>query len=125
MISKKSLEKIANISKIPLQTLLDALAKEEEIDVEVPENLHVFTEDEITQRDNNNKTSGKKEAEAVGEEKGKELATKAIKNKLGITDASKDPDTVASLIQTMIAGDNSLKEQVTLLQSDQYAEAYG
>lgn len=118
MLTKKTIEALAKISRVPVEKIIAALADAAEVELPIDETISAFTADEITQRDNNIKTSGKKEWEQVGEEKGKELATKAIKTKLGITDTSKDPDFIAGIIQTKMAGETGLKDQVTLLQQE-------
>ena len=116
-LPKKTLQQIAQYLKIKETELETAINDEKEIDIEIPK-LHVFTDEEITQRDTNNKLAGKREGEPIGEEKGKDLATKAIKAKLGITEPSKDPEVIAGLIQAKISGDAASKEQIILLQKD-------
>lgn len=118
MLSKKSLAALAALTKLDVSVIEAAIADTAEKDIAVPENVSFLTADELTQRDANMKATGKREGETMGEEKGKELATKAIKNKLGITDASKDPEAIALLIQGKMTGDTALKEQVTLLQKE-------
>lgn len=115
-ISKKTLDKIASLAKIEVAKLNEAILASGEVDIEIPENLISMTTEEQTQRDTNMKAEGKKQHEQTGEIKGKELATKAIRTKLGITDDTKDPEKLAEIIQSKMTGDNSLKDQVTVLQ---------
>jgi hypothetical protein len=118
MLSKKTLAAIAKLTKTDIAAIEAALKDEKEVDLPVDETLTVLTADELTQRDTNNKATGKTEGQRIGEEIGRDLAVKAIKGKLGITDANKDPDAVASIIQSSMAGDKALKDQVALLQAD-------
>lgn len=118
MISKKSLAAIAKLTRVDIAAIEAALADTKEVDLTIDDSSIVLTADELLQRDNNNKTTGKIEGQRIGEEIGRDLAVKTIKTKLGIADASKDPDFVANLIQTNLAGDKALKDQVALLQAD-------
>lgn len=117
-ISKKSLQAIAALTKTDIAAIEKAINGDGEIDIPIPEGVSSFTPDELTTRDTNVQSTAKKDGERIGEEKGKDLAVKLFKSKLGITDASKDPETVAGLIQSQIKGDGALQEQVKLLQAD-------
>lgn len=118
MLSTKTIKEIAELLKLEESVIVSAIKSETEVSLEIEEGLSSFTKTELSQRDANIKTSSRKEGEQIGEDKGKDLAVKAIKTKLGITDASKDADYIAGVIQTKMSGENSLKEQVTLLQAD-------
>lgn len=119
MISKKSKDLIAKLLKVKPEDVDAAIADTtKEIDLTIDENLQVFTADEIATRDTNNVATGKRDGQTIGETIGKELAIKAIKTKLGITDASKDPDAVAGIIQTTLTTDKDAVKRLELLQND-------
>jgi hypothetical protein len=117
-LPKAVIEKLAKLAKLTPDELTKAINDEKEVDIAIDDKLAVFTEDELTARDTNNQTIGKKLGESEGETKGKELAVKAIKTKIGITDTTKEVDKVADLIQAKIGNDTALQDQIKLLQKD-------
>lgn len=117
MLSKADIEKIAKITKIPLADLTKAIDDTNEVALTIPD-VQTFTPEELTTRDESQKKIHEKEGEKIGEVKGKELAIKVFKNKLGITDDSKDPDVIAAKAVEKMNGDQALKEQVELLTKD-------
>jgi hypothetical protein len=118
MISVKSKKLICEKLGIKETDFDAAVAAETETDLTIDEKLQVFTEAKLTERDTQMKTEGSRAGEAIGEQKGKELAAKAIKSKLGITDETKDVDKVAELAFAQIKNDGTLKSQVEGLLSE-------
>lgn len=117
MLSQSSIQKLAKLAKLSPEALTAEINKTEEVDLTIDETLTVLTTEELSARDNVKVGEGKRLGESEGEKKGKELAIKAIKKKVGIETEEKDVDKVAEAIQAKIGGgDASLKEQVTLLQ---------
>lgn len=117
-LKKETLARIAANLKIKESDLIDALSKPEEVDLTIPE-ITVFTAEELETRDNNMKTTGKKEGEKEGEIKGKELAAKSLKKKFGIEGDEKDLDKVVDAVNAKTAtGDEGLKQQVQSLLKD-------
>lgn len=116
MLSQKAIAKLAKLAKLTPEALTAEITATDERNLDaVPEDLTSLTAQELTDRD----TNKKKEGETIGEEKGKEIALKTVKKKLDIKDDTKDPEKIAELALAKItSGDETLKEQVKLLQKD-------
>ncbi len=82
MLTKKDIEKIANLLKIDSKTLTEAISSEKETDIEIPE-LSVFTAAEIDLRDKNKYDAGKVA--------GVEILVKDLKESHGVEVEGKDP----------------------------------
>jgi hypothetical protein len=100
--------------------LIEAIKAEAEVDYAIPDDVTVLKNSDLEARDLNNKTAGKTEGITEGEKKGKELAAKAFKRKLSISDTV--PNEIDKVIEAaneqLGRGDQGLKEQIDLLQKD-------
>lgn len=104
---------------LDVEKLEAAVKADTETSIEISDDVVVMKKTELTTRDENNKTLGKKEGETEGEKKGKELAAKDLKRKFGIEDESKDLAKVVELVNAKVAtGDVGLKQQNDLLIQD-------
>lgn len=90
MFSQKTIESIATLLKVPAANIKTAIDAKEEVEIAEFDaaKLHVFTEDELTLRDTNNKETGKTTQITAG----KEIMIKELKLKSGIEFEGKDPD---------------------------------
>ncbi len=118
MLKPEQIAKLAALAKLKPEDLTAAITSTEVVELTLDETVTTFTGTEIAARDASQVAIGKRAGETEGEVKGKELATKLFKAKLGIEGDSKDPETVATLAVGKMSGDNALKEQVTLLQTN-------
>lgn len=97
--------------------LIAAVTHADEQDYELP-TINNLSDADLATRDENSKKEGTKE----GKKNGIAIATKAIADKFGITDAVASPDDlVVKLNANFSKGDEGLKEQVKLLQADKAA----
>lgn len=107
-LKKETIDKIAAILKLDPKTFGEALAATEEKDVEIPE-LQVFTTDELTTRDTNNKSEGIKT--------GKEIGAKEVRKAAGLDDGgSKDPAKIAEAIKTKAIEDAKINPDVKVVE---------
>jgi hypothetical protein len=113
-------DKLKTTFNIDVDKLIAAITATDEQDFEIPADVTVIKNDDLTTRDNNNKLAGKTEGITEGEKKGKELAAKALKRKLSIADTV--PNEIDKVIEAaneqLGKGDAGLREQITLLQND-------
>lgn len=123
-LKKETLAKIAAILKLQEADLSAKIASTNEEDIDIPE-LQTFTADELSARDLAQMGLGKKEGEKEGEAKGKELVVKDLKKSFGIEFDGKDMTKLTEALKTQFQkGDDAIKQQVTLLQT-QLAEKDG
>lgn len=120
MLSKKTLQQIAALLRIPEADLIAAHEAPEEKAIALPTDLLVLTKDEASQRDKNNKDEGVK--------LGKDLNMKDMKKLAGLEydgQGSLDPERFVNELTSKAVKDASiepdkkvsqLSEQVTLLQ---------
>lgn len=104
MLKKESIEKIAKHLKLDVTALESALTSKEEVDVEIAE-LNVFTNEELTTRDENLNALKYKE----GKEAGAEMIIKAIKKDNGIEVDGKDPIKVIEAIKSKVLQDAKIE----------------
>lgn len=102
-----------------VEKLIAAITAEAETDYAVPEGT-ILTDAQLQSRDGAKVDEGKRLGEGVGEQKGKELAAKALKRKFGIeNEDTKDLDKVVELVNAKVStGDQGLKDQVAGLLRD-------
>jgi hypothetical protein len=105
---------------LDVDKLIDAVKADAEVDYAVADDVTVIKNTDLETRDNNNKATGKTDGEKEGEKKGKELAAKAFKKKFNLAETvPADIDKVVEAVNTELAkGDDGLKQQVKLLQTD-------
>jgi hypothetical protein len=116
MLPQATKDKLKNTYHLDIDKLIEAIKAEAETDFEVPE-VTVFTQDEITSRDEQKLSEGKKEGQKAGENIGKEIAVKEMKRSFGVEFEGKDLTKLVETVKTQLAkGDEGLKEQVKLLQ---------
>lgn len=113
-------EKLKTTFGIDVDKLVTAITATDEQDFEIPADVTVIKNTDLTTRDNNNKEAGKLEGKTEGEKHGKELAAKALKRKLSLADTV--PNEIDKVIEAaneqLGKGDAGLKEQIALLQKD-------
>lgn len=112
------IKKLAELAKIKPEDLTTAITAEAETDINVPTDLHVYTDTEVTQLKNNEYKNGK--------EKGVEMAVKDTKEKLGLDFTGKTIDGLVEAAQKKAITDakiepdkkvTELNEKITNLQS--------
>jgi hypothetical protein len=118
MLKPDALAKLAKLAKLSPEDLTKAITATEEVDLTIDETLVVLSQADLTARDKNKTDEGKRLGVEEGKEAGKEIAAKVFRNKLGIDATTKDIEAIADAAVGKMAGDQSLKEQVTLLQSN-------
>lgn len=94
MLKKTAIQKFATLLKLDLPKLEAAIADEKEVDVEIAEDLQVFTKPELETRDKNNYKTAKKA--------GEEMQIKALKEKHGVDIAGEDPEKFIEALQKKI-----------------------
>lgn len=113
---KEFLQKVAALLKLDAAKLEQAAASQTEEDIAVPEDITVLTTEELTTRDAAKITEGKREGEAIGETKGKEIAVKELKKNFGVEFEGKDLTKLVEKVKTELGkGDEGLKLQVDQL----------
>jgi hypothetical protein len=114
-LKKEAIDKLSAYG-IDVTKLTEAIKADGEVDFTIPD-AHVFTEAELTSRDNSKLEEGKKEGQKIGETIGKELAAKEMKKHFGVEFEGKDLAKLVETVKTQLAkGDDGLKEQIKLLQ---------
>ncbi len=112
------IKKLAELAKIKPEDLTAAITAEAETDINVPADLHVYSEAEVTQLKNNEYKNGK--------EKGVEMAVKDTKEKLGLDFTGKTIDGLVDAAQKKAIADakmdpdkkvTELTEKITNLQN--------
>jgi len=107
-LKKEIIEKIATTLKLDMKVFGEAIAATEEKDIEIPE-LQVFTNDELTTRDKNNKDEGIKT--------GKEIGAKEVRKAAGIDETgSKDPAKIAEAIKTKAVEDAKINPDARVVE---------
>lgn len=99
MLKKETITKIATLLKLKDTDLTAAIADEKEVDVTIPEDLHVLTVTELDTRDTSQKNEGIKA--------GKEIGFKELKKAAGLPEdaPSKDPAKIVEAITTKAIAD--------------------
>lgn len=91
MLKKETVAKIASILKVKEADLTAALANEQEVDIEIPEGVHAFTQEELEARDTAQKNEGIKV--------GKEIGIKEVRTAGGLDESiGKDAKKVAEAL---------------------------
>ncbi|WP_430900479.1 MULTISPECIES: hypothetical protein [unclassified Paraflavitalea] len=123
MLKKETKDLLKKTYGIDPDKLEAAIKDEKEVDFELSGEVTLLSNTDLATRDANNKAEGAKEKEKDFENKGKELAAKAIRKKFSIDDAvGNDIDKVAEAINEKLnKGDKALQEQVAALLADKQA----
>ena len=74
-------DKLKATYKFDVDKLIAAVTAADEQDLEFPADITVIPNADLTARDENMKLAGKKDGEAIGEVKGKEITVKKIAKK--------------------------------------------
>lgn len=111
MLKKTTVTKICQHLKIDQAKLEAALADKAEVEVEVSDDLQVFTKAELTQREKNQYDIAKKA--------GEEMLVKAAKQKHGIDIAGEDIEKFIEALQVKIAKELNLKPDAQVAQMQQ------
>lgn len=110
----KNLEAIAKILKIDPAKLLEAAKSDQEVEVEVPADLQVFTKAEFDTREANQKSTNI--------EAGKEIAIKELKQKVGIEFPGKDPEKFISEYKAKVLKDENISVDDKIKEKDKTIE---
>jgi hypothetical protein len=115
-LKKEALQKIATLLKLDEAALTKAITDAGEVDLPIGE-FTVFTTEELTARDEQKISDGKKEGQKAGETIGKEIVVKEIKKQFGVEFEGKELPKLVEVVKTQLSkGDEGLKEQIKLLQ---------
>jgi hypothetical protein len=106
----KNIEAIAKLLKIDPAKLLEAAKSEQEVEVEVPADLQVFTKTELDTREANIKSTNI--------EAGKEIAIKELKQKVGIEFPGKDPEKFIAEYKTKVLKDENISVDDKIKEKD-------
>lgn len=124
-LKKEAIDKLKTTLKgWDVDKLIAAATSAVDEDYEIPATTVVMTTDEKTTLENNMKAAGKKDGEAEGETKGKEIIVKKIAKKFAFDDAKikeigTDPDKLeAAVTEKHKGGDEALRNQVSALLSE-------
>lgn len=119
MLKKADADKIKSFG-FDVDKLIAAIKDDAEVDYEVPA-IEVFSATDLEARDLNTKAEGKREGVAEGKAAGLEIAGKSIAKKFNLpsTVDTKKLDAVIDAVNATVAtGDDGLRQQVALLQTD-------
>lgn len=110
----KNLEAIAKVLKIDPAKLLEAAKSDQEVEVEVPADLQVFTKAEFDTREANLKSTNI--------EAGKEIAIKELKQKVGIEFPGKDPEKFINEYKAKVLKDENISVDDKIKEKDKTIE---
>src|ERR1044072_827856 len=113
MLSIDIQKQIAKILKIDESAFLEAVKSVKEAEVKIPD-LQVFTSQEITTRDQNQKKRGYDEGKGAG----LEMFVKEQKEKHGLDFEGKDPEKFVSSFQSKILSDAKAEPNAKLQEKD-------
>lgn len=99
-IKKETIQKIAALLKIEKAKVDEALASDQEMDLEIPQGLTVFSGADLESRDNGIKKQGI--------EAGKEIAIKDLKSAAGLEYDGKDPAKFLEQITAKVKTDSNI-----------------
>lgn len=119
MLKSADKEKLKSVFKLDADQLIIAAIAAEEMDLDLPLDITVFTAGDLTARDVNMKKAGKMEGERTGESKGTEIIIKRIANKLVLDGHAigNDIDSLAAAAQSKLSA-AGLQLQIDLLKID-------
>lgn len=110
----KNLEAIAKLLKIDPAKMLEAAKSEQEVDVEVPADLQVFTKPELETREANLKSTNI--------EAGKEIMVKELKKATGVEFAGKDPEKFINEYKAKVLKDENISVDDKIKEKDKTIE---
>lgn len=110
----KNLEAIAKVLKIDPAKLLEAAKSDQEVEVEVPADLQVFTKAELETRENNLKSTNI--------EAGKEIMVKELKKATGLEFAGKDPEKFINEYKAKVLKDENISVDDKIKEKDKTIE---
>lgn len=123
MLSKKTLDSIASITKLKAEDITAAIADTKEVDLTIEEGIQTFTPAELTARDATQKDAGKSEHIKAG----KEIAIKELKTVTGLEFTGKDPAQFITEYKAKVLADAKIPEaekvteltsQITILKNN-------
>lgn len=110
----KNLETIAKLLKIDPAKMLEAAKSDQEVDVEVPADLQVFTKPELETREANLKSTNI--------EAGKEIMVKELKKATGLEFAGKDPEKFINEYKAKVLKDENISVDDKIKEKDKVIE---
>jgi hypothetical protein len=110
----KNLEAIGKLLKIDPAKLLEAEKSDQEVEVEVPADLQVFTKAELETRENNLKSTNI--------EAGKEIMVKELKKATGLEFAGKDPEKFINEYKAKVLKDENISVDDKIKEKDKTIE---
>jgi len=110
----KNLEAIAKLLKLDPAKLLEAAKSDQEVEVEVPANLQVFTKAELDTREANLKSTNI--------EAGKEIMVKELKKATGLEFAGKDPEKFINEYKAKVLKDENISVDDKIKEKDKTIE---
>lgn len=110
----KNLEAIAKVLKIDPAKLLEAAKSDQEVEVEVPADLQVFTKAELETRENNLKSTNI--------EAGKEIMVKELKKATGVEFVGKDPEKFINEYKAKVLKDENISVDDKIKEKDKTIE---
>jgi hypothetical protein len=121
MLKTEIKDKLKSIFKMDVDKLIAAITATEEVDFELPAEVTLLTNADLSARDENKIREGKAQGETIGETKGREIAVKKMAKKMGLDEIAigNDIDKLEAAAQTKFkAGDAGLQAQVDGLLKD-------
>ena len=115
MLNDEQIKKLADASKLDTVKLKEAISKEEEVSIEIPE-VQTFTPEELETYVNNNLEEAKTKSYGEGKTAGLEMFVKNQKEQLGLEFEGKSGEDLVKALQKKFSQTES--EQVNELQSD-------
>jgi hypothetical protein len=110
----KNLDAIAKLLKIDPAKLLEAAKSDQEVEVEVPADLQVFTKAEFDTRESNLKSTNI--------EAGKEIMVKELKKATGLDFAGKDPEKFITEYKAKVLKDENISVDDKIREKDKTIE---
>lgn len=110
----KNLEAIAKLLKIDPAKMLEAAKSDQEVEVEVPADLQVFTKPELETREANLKSTNI--------EAGKEIMVKELKKATGLEFAGKDPEKFINEYKAKVLKDENVSVDDKIKEKDKVIE---
>ena len=114
MLKEEVQKQIASLLKMEEKTFLEALKSDKEVDITIPDGLQVFTAQELTARDTNQKKLGYDDGKGAG----LEMLIKEQKQKHNLDFEGKDPEKFLAALQTKILADAKIEPDEKLKEKD-------
>lgn len=114
MLKEEIQKEIASLLKIDEKAFLEAIKSDKEAEITIPKGLQVFTAQELTTRDDNQKKLGYSD----GKEAGLDIFIKEQKQKHGLDFEGKDPEKFVTSLKDRVLADAKVEPNAQLKEKE-------